>query len=85
MLREAVEAYRFIWEGRPFNTSVSIGLVDITPVTNSGNEVLSNADMACFAAKSRGRNRVHIYTAEDDELALRRDEMQWVSRQQRIE
>ncbi|MEJ2620011.1 MAG: EAL domain-containing protein [Candidatus Thiodiazotropha sp.] len=80
ILREAVEGYRFIWEGRPFNTSVSIGLVDITPVTNSGNEVLSNADMACFAAKSRGRNRVHIYTAEDDELALRRDEMQWVSR-----
>jgi diguanylate cyclase (GGDEF)-like protein len=80
LLREAVEGYRFIWEGRPFNTSVSIGLVDITPVTNSGNEVLSNADMACFAAKSRGRNRVHIYTAEDDELALRRDEMQWVSR-----
>ncbi|MCG8487400.1 MAG: EAL domain-containing protein [Chromatiales bacterium] len=80
ILREAVEGYRFIWEGRPFNTSVSIGLVDITPVTNSGIEVLSNADMACFAAKSRGRNRVHIYTAEDDELALRRDEMQWVSR-----
>ncbi|MCG7900054.1 MAG: EAL domain-containing protein [Candidatus Thiodiazotropha weberae] len=80
ILREAVEAFRFIWEGRPFNTSVSIGLVDITPVTKSGIEVLSSADMACFAAKSRGRNRVHIYTAEDDELALRRDEMQWVSR-----
>ncbi|MES9977175.1 MAG: diguanylate cyclase, partial [Candidatus Thiodiazotropha sp. 6PLUC5] len=59
---------------------VSIGLVDITPDTKSSDEVLSNADMACFAAKSRGRNRVHIYTAEDDELALRRDEMQWVSR-----
>ncbi|MCG7983553.1 MAG: EAL domain-containing protein [Candidatus Thiodiazotropha lotti] len=80
ILRETVEAFRFIWEGRPFNTSVSIGLVDITPMTKSGIEVLSNADMACFAAKSRGRNRVHIYTAEDDELALRRDEMQWVSR-----
>ncbi|MES9940082.1 MAG: EAL domain-containing protein [Candidatus Thiodiazotropha sp. 6PLUC2] len=80
MLRETVEKHKFIWDARPFSTSVSIGLVDITPDTKSSDEVLSNADMACFAAKSRGRNRVHIYTAEDDELALRRDEMQWVSR-----
>jgi diguanylate cyclase (GGDEF)-like protein len=79
-LREAVEGYKFVWETRPFSTAVSIGLVDITPETKSGDEILSNADMACFAAKSRGRNRVHAYTAEDDELALRRDEMQWISR-----
>lgn len=80
MLRETVEGHKFIWETRPFSTSVSIGLVDITPDSKSSDEVLSNADMACFAAKSRGRNRVHIYTAEDGELALRRDEMQWVSK-----
>jgi diguanylate cyclase (GGDEF)-like protein len=79
-LREAVEGYKFVWETRPFSTTVSIGLVDITPETQSSNEILSNADMACFAAKSRGRNRVHTYTAEDDELVLRRDEMQWISR-----
>ncbi|MCU7916002.1 MAG: EAL domain-containing protein [Candidatus Thiodiazotropha sp. (ex Gloverina cf. vestifex)] len=79
-LRESVESHKFVWETRPFNTGVSIGLVDITPDSKSSDEVLSNADMACFAAKSRGRNRVHVYTAEDDELALRRDEMQWISR-----
>ena len=79
-LREAVEGYKFVWEKRPFSTAVSIGLVDITPDTKSSDEILSNADMACFAAKSRGRNRVHAYTAEDDELVLRRDEMQWISR-----
>jgi diguanylate cyclase (GGDEF)-like protein len=80
MLRETLEGHKFIWETHPFSTSVSIGLVDITPESKSSNEILSNADMACFAAKSRGRNRVHIYTAEDGELVLRRDEMQWVSK-----
>ncbi|MCU7936268.1 MAG: EAL domain-containing protein [Candidatus Thiodiazotropha sp. (ex Dulcina madagascariensis)] len=79
-LRKAVESHKFIWEKRPFNSRVSIGLVDITPDSSSIDEVLSNADMACFAAKSRGRNRVHVYTAKDDELALQRNEMQWVSR-----
>ncbi|MCU7850844.1 MAG: EAL domain-containing protein [Candidatus Thiodiazotropha sp. (ex Monitilora ramsayi)] len=79
-LRESVESHKFVWETRPFSTGVSIGLVDITPDSKSSDEILSNADMACFAAKSRGRNRVHVYTAEDDELALRRDEMQWISR-----
>ncbi|MCU7921243.1 MAG: EAL domain-containing protein [Candidatus Thiodiazotropha sp. (ex Dulcina madagascariensis)] len=79
-LRKAVESHKFIWEKRPFSSRVSIGLVDITPDSSSIDEVLSNADMACFAAKSRGRNRVHVYTAKDDELALQRNEMQWVSR-----
>lgn len=79
-LREAIEAYRFVWGKHPFSIGVSIGLVNITPESRDVHEVLSNADMACFAAKSRGRNRVYIYTADDKELASRRDEMQWISR-----
>jgi diguanylate cyclase (GGDEF)-like protein len=79
-LRESLEDYKFVWENRPFSTSVSIGVVDITPQSMRQDEVLSNADMACFAAKSRGRNRVHVVTSEDGELALRRDEMHWLTR-----
>ncbi len=78
--RKAIEDQKFIWQDHPFSVSISIGLVDITPDTTSIEEVLSNADMACFAAKSHGRNRIHVFTAKDGELALRRDEMQWVSR-----
>ena len=41
---------------------------------------LSAADAACYAAKNKGRNRVHIYQADDQELAIQHGEMQWVAR-----
>jgi len=39
---------------------------------------MSAADVACYAAKDQGRNRVHIY--QQDNVPERHREMQWVSR-----
>ncbi len=41
---------------------------------------MSAADRACYAAKDKGRNRVHVYTASDEELRERQGEMQWIPR-----
>jgi EAL domain-containing protein (putative c-di-GMP-specific phosphodiesterase class I) len=41
---------------------------------------LSAADAACYAAKNKGRNRVHVYQADDRELAIQQSQMQWVAR-----
>jgi diguanylate cyclase (GGDEF)-like protein len=79
-LREAIEGFRFIWEGRTFEVGVSIGLVCITDVSGSILNILSAADRACYAAKDQGRNRVHVYDEGDAELARRHGEMQWVAR-----
>ena len=38
----------------------SIGVVEITHESTSASSVLSAADVACFAAKELGRNRVHV-------------------------
>ncbi|HEC17457.1 MAG TPA: EAL domain-containing protein [Sedimenticola sp.] len=78
-LRQAVKDFRFIWQDKVFSIGVSIGLIGITEVSSSVKEVLSAADMACYAAKDLGRNRIHVYTEGDAELALRRSEMQWAS------
>jgi EAL domain-containing protein (putative c-di-GMP-specific phosphodiesterase class I) len=43
-------------------------------------DALSAADSACFLAKEKGRNRVQMHWADDDELAERRREMDWVGR-----
>lgn len=57
-LREAVSAFRFAWEDRRFSVGASIGLVPIDGSHPSPADVLLAADLACYAAKKSGRNRV---------------------------
>lgn len=71
---------RFSWAGRSFAIGGSIGVVAITAESPSVQDLMRNADMACYAAKDMGRNRIQIYSDEDHELRRRRDEMQWVAR-----
>lgn len=79
-MRDAVNAFRFLWEQRSFGVSVSIGVVPITAATEGMTALLSAADAACYAAKDQGRNRIHVYREDDAELARRHGEMQWVAR-----
>lgn len=79
-LRAAIGDFRFIWRDKIFSIRVSIGMVLITKNSHNASEVLSAADIACYAAKDLGRDRVHVYTDEDSDLQRRHTEMQWVSR-----
>jgi len=79
-LLQAINAFRFSWGGKTFSVGGSIGLAAITAHNPSVDDLLRNADIACYAAKDGGRNRIHIYKDEDVELQRRRGEMHWVSR-----
>jgi len=79
-LRKVVKEFRFIWEDKTFDISVSIGVVPITADSASPAEILSDADAACFAAKDKGRNCIQVFEPGNIELARRHGEMQWVSR-----
>jgi len=79
-MRLKVRKHRFVWQDKPFDVSISIGLVPVTAESANLADVLKNADAACYAAKDAGRNRVQIYREHDTELAQRYGEMQWVSR-----
>lgn len=79
-LRKIVRNFRFVWGQKYFNVGISIGLIALNAATHSLSEVLSTADAACYIAKERGRNRLHIAQGDDTAVAQRRGEMQWVSR-----
>jgi diguanylate cyclase (GGDEF)-like protein/PAS domain S-box-containing protein len=79
-LQKAIQDYQFIWEGHNFRVGVSIGLVAITNTSHSLTDLLKQADAACYMAKDKGRNRIHVYHPDDTEIAHRHGEIQWVSR-----
>ena len=79
-LQKAVQDYQFAWEGHLFKVGVSIGLVPITESTASLSLLLRDADAACYMAKDKGRNRIHVYHSDDLETTLRHGEIQWVAR-----
>lgn len=79
-LCESIQALRFVWQDKIFKIGASIGLIEINQHSESLTSVLSNADAACYAAKNNGRNRVHVYQADDTELTQQQGEMQWVAR-----
>ncbi len=79
-LSQAVQDIRFSWQDKLFAVGVSIGLVPITPENLGIQDAMATADAACYLAKESGRNRVHVYSPNDGEIAKRYGEMQWVSR-----
>ncbi|MGQ3089250.1 MAG: putative bifunctional diguanylate cyclase/phosphodiesterase [Methylophilus sp.] len=79
-LRQMVEAFRFMHEGRLFQTGISIGIVEITADLKDVGQVTRHADAACYVAKDNGRNQIHLFHPEDDVLLKRHVEMEWVLR-----
>jgi diguanylate cyclase (GGDEF)-like protein/PAS domain S-box-containing protein len=77
-IRQAVRDYRFTWEQNTASIGASIGLVEINGDSDSVASLMSAADIACYAAKDAGRNRVHVY--DSSEVSGRHREMYWVSR-----
>lgn len=78
-LCEAVRDYRFIWQNRPFSLSLSVGLVMVGAETANTTEILKQADLACYAAKDRGRNNVQVYQDDDHDMKQRQNDMHWTS------
>ena len=79
-LIDKVSRYRFLWEDKPFAISVSIGIAPVSDCINNANDLLRNADIACYAAKDAGRNCFRIYTESVLDIAKVHGEMQWVTK-----
>ena len=79
-IRQEIKDFRFIWEEKVFTIGVSIGVVGIDENANDMSRIMSQADMACYAAKDSGRNRVHVYEHDDEMASERHGEMHWTAR-----
>jgi len=77
-VRQAIRDFRFVWASSTLSVGASIGIVQIRAETENVASIMSAADIACYAAKDAGRNRIHVYDA--DGVSDRHREMHWVAR-----
>ena len=66
--------------GRPFRISASIGVNAFESDDATAGEVLVNADLAMYAAKTSGRDRVVVYTAPEARRARAMAKLTWSQR-----
>ncbi len=79
-LRTIVREYHLQWGEQVHRVGVSIGLVPVDGDSGELSDILSAADSACYVAKDQGRNRVHVFEADDAELARHHGSMRWMQR-----
>lgn len=76
------QSFIFRHEERSFAVRASIGVVHIESTCKNLKDVMSAADIACYAAKDAGRNRLYVYSPDDHALSERSEELSWLPRLQ---
>ncbi len=74
-LIDTIRSTTFKWRDQHFEIGLSIGLISVDKCSQDPAQMLTRAELACFTAKDHGRNKIHIYRKEDDELTRRHTEM----------
>lgn len=73
---DAIRGQRFPWEGRVYDVGASIGITAIDHETPPMGELMSRADVACYAAKAAGRSRVSVYRRDESDAQRHHQELQ---------
>lgn len=79
-IRLEIEKYRFHWDEKTFKIGVSIGIVSIDSISGTAKDIQSAADTACYIAKEKGRNRIHMYSIDSKEITEHTNETNWLTR-----
>jgi diguanylate cyclase (GGDEF)-like protein len=68
---------RLVEGDKTFSVNCSIGIAMISGGRHTAEEVLAHADMACFTAKSHGRNRCQMYEESDESKRMMALDIGW--------
>lgn len=75
-----IDEFRFYRGQQVYRVRASAGMAEIGLGHGELNAIdlsLANADAACYLAKELGRNRLHVFSSGDDEIARKRRDMSW--------
>ncbi len=79
-IRLAIEQFKFIYQGKAYEISACLGVVELDEQIKDASQALKLADLACTVAKGQGRNRIHIYNEKDQSRLSHPYQIQWLTR-----
>lgn len=74
-LIDSINNYHFMWEGRLHRIGASAGITLIDEGNHQAAEVMSQADIACYASKNNGRGVVTVYEPQQERVHSSRSMM----------
>lgn len=74
-LIQSINNYHFMWEGRLHRIGASAGITIVDDANCQAAEVMSQADIACYASKNNGRGVVTVYTPQQERAHSERNVM----------
>ncbi|WP_111979997.1 ammonium transporter [Algibacillus agarilyticus] len=77
-----IAEYKYKQDNKEFGVTTSIGLVEINAQTTNVQDVLIQADTACYTSKKRGKNQVSVFKKSDTEIDQMSGDAQWARRLQ---
>lgn len=77
---DSIRAFRFVWDGKIFTLTSSIGIVLLADNIKHVQTALSYADFAVHAAKDAGKNRIQLYDKNQKNLAYQHEQLEWVTK-----
>src|SRR5690606_18297315 len=78
-----IRDFRYVTGALQFSLGASIGVTWFTGSSgDTVDSVLGRADVACYAAKEEGRNRIHVYHPRDEKMLRRHGEIREASQLQ---
>lgn len=78
-LHNIINDFQLHWDDNIFKVGASIGLASATK-GDDAIQVLRFADIACYAAKNTGRNKVYVFDENDKEHCTQSVENHWINR-----
>jgi diguanylate cyclase (GGDEF)-like protein len=76
-LLRGMQDFRFIENDQHFTVYCSIGVALLDSERFSAEDLVAQADIACYEAKARGRNRFHFYELADHERSRLAADVNW--------
>jgi len=81
-IADQITQFKFEWDDKLHEVSVSIGIAPINSLSTSTTSVLNAAESARMNGKLIGPNRISMFEMDDSELLNMNDQVEWLGRAQ---